>query len=55
MIKNKNYNYQSINNDKIYIYYDIKEFNKLFYKDNYEDYYALSLTEYFIDNDNLFD
>ena len=47
---NKNYNYQSINNDKIYIYYDIKEFNKLFYKDNYEDYYALSLTEYFIDN-----
>ena len=52
---NKNYNYQSINNDEIYIYYDIKEFNKLFYKDNYENYYVISLTEYFIDNYNLFD
>ena len=53
---NTNYDYKSIDNNNIYIYYDIKEFDKVYYKNNFEDYYALELTEYFIHNHyELFD
>ena len=46
---NKNYFYKTINNSKIYIFYDEIKCNKLFYKDNYEDYYINKLSEYIIE------